>query len=246
MSIPRTLLVATLLVATLLVLPLGNAAAFPDRFAASYTLHAGDLEVGTTSVSLSPIGDGRFEYTSVSRATGVASLLGRREVRERSVWEPSGSQIRSLRYDYERRGTKERRVEVIFDWSAGRVTNHVNGETWQMEVPEPTFDRLNHLLALMRDLASGARSESYRVADGGKLKIYHFNHLGHERVSTAFGNLDTVVVERTQPGATRRTIFWFAPSFDFLPVQIEHREDSGSIVVRIRDASGFEDRDGDG
>ena len=241
MSIPRTLLAAILL-----TLPLPETAAFPDRFTASYTLHAGEMEVGTTDISLSPMGDGRFEYTTFSRTTGVASLLDKREVRERSVWEPSGSQIRSLRYDYERSGTKERRVEVIFDWNSGRVINHVNGETWQMEVPKPTFDRQNHLLALMRDLASGARPASYRVADGGKLKVYQFSHLGRERVSTTFGDLDTVVMERTQPDATRRTTFWLAPSFGFLPVQIEHREDNGSIVVRIRDTSGFETPEGNG
>ena len=241
MNVPRALFVILLL-----ALPSGMAAAFPDRFAASYTLHAGDLEVGTTKVSLAPMGDGRFEYTTVSRTTGVASLLGKREVRERSVWEPHEFRIRSLRYDYERRGSKERRVEVVFDWSAGRVTNHVNGETWQMPVPEPTFDRQNHILALMRDLAAGARPVSFQVADGGKLKTYHFSHLGQERVSTAFGELDTLVVERTQPGASRRTTFWFAPSFGYLPVQIEHREESGSIVVRIREASGFGDTDANG
>ena len=240
------MLVRALLVAMLMALPLVEATAFPDRFEASYTLHAGDLEVGTTRISLSPMSDGRFEYTTLSRTTGVASLLGKREIRERSVWEPAGSQIRSLRYEYERRGTKERRVEVIFDWSSGRVTNHVNGESWQMEVPDPTFDRQSHLLALMRGLASGAEPASYRVADGGKLKTYRFSHLGREHVSTAFGSVDTVVVERTLPGASRRTTFWFAPSFGYLPVQIEHREDSSSIVGRIRAVSGFEDRDADG
>ena len=241
MNIPRTLCVIMLL-----AVPWGMPAAFPDRFAASYTLHAGDLEVGTTSISLAPMGDGRFEYTTVSRTTGVASLLDKREVRERSVWEPHESRIRSLRYDYDRSGSKRRRVEVVFDWSAGRVTNRVNGETWQMPVPEPTFDRQNHILALMRDLASGVESESYQVADGGKLKTYHFSHLGRERVSTAIGDLDTLVVVRTQPGASRRTTFWFAPSFGYLPVQIEHREESGSIVVRIREASGFGDTNANG
>ncbi len=229
----------------LLALPLTGPLALPDRFAASYVLHAGDLEVGTTSIAQSPMGDGRFEYTSFSRATGIASLLDNREVRERSVWELSGSQIRPLRYDYKRRGAKERQVEVVFDPSSGTLTNRVNGETWQMEVPEPTFDRQSHLIALMRDLASGARPESYRVADGGKLKIYHFRHLGPDRVSTALGDLDTVVVERTVPGASRRTTFWLAPSFDYLPVQIEHLEDGTSIIARIREASGFEDRDGE-
>ena len=229
-----------LLVTILLALPAAEAAAFPGTFRAQYSLHAGDLEVGTTSISLSPIGDGRFEYITVSRTTGVASLLGKREVRERSIWEASDANIRALRYDYQRTGTKERQVKVVFDWSAGRVTNFVNGETWHMDVPDPTYDRQNHILALMRDLASGARPPSYRIADGGKLKTYQFRHRGRERVSTPLGSFEALVVERTQPGATRRTTFWFAPAFDFLPVQIEHREDKGSIIVRIRDVSGFE------
>ena len=241
MSIARSLLIAVFL-----ALPLAKPAAFPDRFDASYSLHAGDLEVGTTSVSLSPSGDGRFEYTTVSRTTGVASLLGLREVRERSVWEASGPHIRSLRYDYQRLGSKERQVEVVFDWSTGRVTNYVNGDIWHMDVPDPTFDRQNYVLALMRDLAAGARPSSYQIADGGKLKTYEFNHLGRERVSTALGSFETLVVERTQPDATRRTTFWCAPFFDYLPVQIEHREEKGSIFVRIRDASGFGQDEGEG
>ena len=235
-----------LVLVTLLALPPGGPAAFPDRFDAQYTLHAGDLEVGTTKVSLSPLGDGRFEYTTFSRTTGLAALLGKREIRERSIWEPTDPHIRSLRYHYERTGTKERHVEVIFDWSEGRVTNHVDGETWRMEVPEPTFDRQNHILALMRDLASGTRPSSYRIADGGKLKTYRFSHLGHARITTALGEFDTVVMERTRSGATRRTTFWLAPAFDYLPLRIEHREDGDTIVVRIRSASGFAEREENG
>ena len=230
--------------AMLFAASLTEPAAFPDRFEAHYTLHAGEVEVGATSVSLSPLRDGRFEYTSVSRTTGIASLLGRREIRERSIWERSGPGIRSLRYDYRREGDKERRVKVIFDWSTGRVTNRVNGETWHMAVPEPTFDKQNHLLALMQAIASGARPSSYRVADGGKLKTYLFRHLGPRRVSTALGSLDTLVVERTQAGAVRKTTFWLAPAFDYLPVRIEHRERNGTIVVRIRAASGFTEHEG--
>ena len=236
MSIPRTLAAALFC-----VLPLAEADAFPERFEVHYTLHAGDLEVGRTQVSLAPLGDGRFEYTTQSRATGVASLLDERKIRERSIWEFSGPQIRSLRYHYERRGEKERDVEVIFDWSTGQVTNHVDGETWLMEVQEPTFDGQSHLLALIRDLASGVQPSSYRVADGGEVKTYHFTHLGREEVSTLLGRFDTFVVQRTQPDATRQTTFWFAPALHHIPVQIEHREEQGSIFVHIRSASGLED-----
>ena len=213
--------------------------AFPERFQARYTLHAGGFEVGTTTVSLSPVSDGRYEYTAISRATGVAALLGFEEVRERSLWLRDESGIRSLRYTYDRRGRKERYVEVVFDWAKGRVTNHVNGERWHMAVPERTFDKQNHLLALMLDLASGARSSSYRVADGGKLKTYVFRYRGRQSISTPFGDLDTLMMERTRSGTDGKTTFWLAPSLDYLPVHIEHREGSSVIAVHIRGASGF-------
>ena len=218
---------------------ISESVAFPERFDARYTLHAGELEVGTTRISLSPLEGGRFEYTSVSRTTGMALLLERREVRERSVWELSDTQIRSLRYDYRREGSKERHVEVVFDWKEGRVTNHVNGQTWHMELSGPTFDRQNHVLALMRDLASGAQPSSYRIADGGRTKTYHFRHLGRDRISTALGDLDTWMVARDHPGSERQTTFWLAPAFDYLPVRIEHRENGVAIVAEIRAASGF-------
>ena len=213
--------------------------AFPDRFQARYTLHAGGLEVGTTTVSLSPVSDGRYEYIAISRATGVATLLGFKEVRERSLWLRGESGIRSLRYTYDRRGRKERRVEVVFDWSKGRVINTVDGQTWRMAVPERTLDKQNHLLALMLDLASGKRRMSYRVADGGKLKTYVFRYRGQQSISTPFGDLDTLVMERTRLGATRKTTFWLAPSLDYLPVHIEHREGNRLISMYIRAASGF-------
>ncbi len=236
------MLVRALSLAIPLVAWVAAAAAFPDRFDAHYTLHAGEFEVGTTRISLSPMGGGRFEYTTVSRSTGVATLLGRKEVRERSVWERTGARIRSLRYDYRREGNKERHVVVVFDWDAGRVTNHVDGETWHMAVPDPTFDRHSQILALMGELASGAQPSSYQVADGGKLKTYRLHHRGRQRISTALGEFDTVVVERAQPDSERTTTFWFAPALGYLPVQIEHRESSGSIRAHIRTVSGFPER----
>lgn len=213
--------------------------AFPDRFQARYTLHAGGLEVGTTTISLSPVSSGRYEYLTVSRATGVAALLGFEEIRERSVWQSGESGIRSLRYSYDRRGRKERRVEVIFDWSKGRVTNTVNGQNWHMSVPERTFDKQNYLLALMLDLASDKRRMSYRIADGGKLKTYVFRCLGKQSIETEIGDFDTVVMERIRANAKRKTVFWLAPSLSFLPVQIEHREGERLMTLHIRVASGF-------
>ena len=228
-----------LLAVALIAASTAEPVAFPDRFQARYTLHAGGFKVGTTNVSLTPVSDGRYEYVTVSRATGVAALLGFEEVRERSVWLRGESGIRSLRYSYDRRGRKERRVEVVFDWTTGRVTNTVDGETWRMVVPERTLDKQNHLLALMLDLASGKRRMSYRVADGGKLKTYTFRCLGEQSVETEIGEFDTVMMERIRARAKRKTVLWLAPSLSFLPVKIEHHEGDSLITMFIRAASGF-------
>ena len=80
---------------------------------------------------------------------------------------------------------------------------------------------------------------SYRVADGGKLKTYVFRYRGQHSISTPFGDVDTLVMERTRSGATRKTTFWLAPSLDYLPVHIEHREGNRLISMYIRAASGF-------
>ena len=216
-----------------------EADAFPERFDALYTLHMNKLKIGMTSVSLSPMSDGRFEYIVYSRAAGVAAILGKNEVRERSVSLRIEGQIRPLHYSYRRQGRKERHVEVSFDWDMARVTNKVNGHTWSMDVPLRTFDKQNHILALMQELALGAQPTAYQVADGGKLKTYAFRYVGREDLSTALGAFDTVVVERKREGATQTARFWFAPALEYLPVQIEYRDESKSVTARIRTVTGF-------
>ena len=221
-------------------LPLTSPGAFPDRFDVHYELHAGGLQVGTTRISLAPLENGRLDYTTFSRATGAAALLGRYEILERSILERAGSRLRPLHYTYRRSGRKPRRVEVFFDWAEGRAANHVGGGTWEMRIPEATLDKQSQLLVLMQDLASGKQPASYRVADGGRLKIYLFRYLGRQRISTALGDFDTLAVERTRADSTRKTTFWCAPALDYLPVRVEHREgDSHKIILRIRSATAF-------
>ena len=221
-------------------LPLTSPSAFPDRFDVHYELHAGGFQVGTTKISLAPLEGGHLEYTMFSRATGAAALLGKYEILERSVLERTGSGLRPLHYTYRRSGRKPRRVEVFFDWAEGRAANRVGGETWEMRIPEATLDKQSQLLVLMQDLASGKQPASYRVADGGRLKIYLYHYLGRQRISTALGDFDTLAVERTRADSTRKTTFWCAPALDYLPVRVEHREgDDHRLVLRIRSAADF-------
>ena len=211
----------------------GSGAEAPSLgFEASYELHSRGMTIGQTRLSLRPLGDGRFVYTSSSNATGLAALIRNDSIVERSKLRFEGDGIRSLGYHYTRDGgRKSRVVSVEFDWAAKEVRNTANGRSWRMAIPDGTLDKLNYLLALMRDLSRGNRHFAYPVADGGKLKRYALEFLGPDNVETYIGQLDTLKMRRSRKGGKRVTTIWCAPALGYLPVKVEHSEPDGEVLV---------------
>jgi hypothetical protein len=91
----------------------------------------------------------------------------------------------------------------------------------------------------MQDLASGVRETRYAVADGGKVKTYLLRVIGHERIETVLGDLDTVVVERRREGHGRVTLVWCAPTLRYLPVRVEQREEDGVAHLNLSSLEGI-------
>ena len=58
------------------------------------------------------------------------------------------------------------------------------------------MDKFNYMLALMRDLSRGKRRVEYPIADGGRLRRYVLASIGEERIETALGTFDAIVVRR--------------------------------------------------
>jgi len=217
------------------------ASGLPERFEALFTLRARGVDIGRTHWQLAPAGGGRYVYESHSETVGLAKLLRDERIEERSVWRfADGGGVRPLRYSYSRSGKREREVEVRFDWDRGRVHNTLNGESWTMPVENGTLDKLVYLLALMRDLGAGVRDTRYTVADGGKVKTYRMRVLRTERIDTALGALDALVVERRREGDDERlTLVWCAPALRYLPVRVEHRERDGTVYLELESVEGI-------
>jgi len=229
-------------VALLLAAGAGAAGTLPERFVAEFVLEAHGATVGRTTWSLAPGGEGRFVYESLTETAGVVALIRDDRIVERSVWRyGDDGGLRPLRYRYERTGKKARDVAIDFDWENGRVHNTAKGRTWELEVPAGTLDKLSYLLAMMRDFRGGARSVTYDIADGGKVKTYRLETRGEETLETALGPLDTVMVERLRDDDDEReTLLWVAPALDFLPVKVRHREKDGSVLVlRVESVDGI-------
>ena len=205
-------------------------------FTASYVLSRYGVEFGEVQRSVTAMADGRFEFKSVSQATGLLAKIRDDHIEERSLFLLRDGLPQPLDYAYHRTGGKERHVELNFDWQAARVTNMIGDDHWQMDIPNGTQDKLGFQLAIMLDLRRGATRFSYQVADGGSLKTYQFEQLGSEQVETELGMLETVKVRYTRAhNPNRVNVLWFAPALGYLPVRIEQVEPDGDrLQLHIR------------
>ncbi|MCP5149558.1 MAG: DUF3108 domain-containing protein [Ectothiorhodospiraceae bacterium] len=211
-------------------------------FEARYVVIAAGLAMGRSEVTLTANGDGTVVYQSDTRPTGIAALFdGARRV-ERSELRWLDGRPAPMRYRFERiGGRRDRREHVEFDRALGTARGQDRSGTWQVQFPAAAQDRLSVQLGLMRDLGRPGADLDYQVVDGGRLKGYRFERIGTDRTRSPYGKLDTVVVRRVRDDDTRETTMWCAPSLDFLPVRIEHRERDGQVIVmELESVTGIE------
>lgn len=203
-----------------------------QAFRAEYVVeHDGEI-VARTRLSLQKNVNNHWKYRSRSHPTGwLASMMGL-EVSEESTWTwDNGIKIKEYRYD---RAGKEKHVNLEFNWQDKIVTNVINGDPWQMEIPEGTLDKLSINLALAAHLMSSETDVSFPVADGGKLKTYDFKVLGKETLETDIGRLNTIKVSRNKRGRKdKQATIWLAPSKNHLVVKME-KADKDDEVVTVR------------
>ncbi len=218
-----------------------GAAPLPSTFKAHFNLYSGDLRVGETTWTLKSVGKDRRLYQSQSNATGLISLFRQRKILEQSEWHEKDGILLPLSYLYERSGgSRERRMEIAFDWQQGIAHHTIRGDTWRLPIQKGTVDKLSYLLLLMRDLTDGKREMRYPIADGGRLKTYHLKVIGEELLETALGPLKTLKVQRLRESGKRNTVVWCAIRYGYFPVQIGHREKDGTrVVLRINSLEGL-------
>jgi hypothetical protein len=200
-------------------------------FRAQYIVEQDDDMIARTSVSLSSAGKNRWLYRSDSEPTGwLASMLGI-TITQQSEWTWHDG-IKTLTYRYDRTG-KEKHVHMIFDWQQMKVTNIINGDPWQMEMPDATQDKLGITLALMAHLAQSETDTSFPVADGGKLKTYDYKVLGKQSLDTALGKINTITVSRNKRGRSKakEATLWLAPDLGYLMVRMEKPDKDGEMAV---------------
>lgn len=163
--------------------------------------------------------DGQFLFKSTAKNLFV-------DVREQSRFVLEQGKIRPLEYQYHRKGAGKNRDAILtFDWEKKRVLNDVQQIPWKMDVMPGTLDKVGYQLQIRVDLKRAAAAGTpltelhYVVADGGRLKDYHFQVMAEETLKTSLGQITAVRIERVRHRKNRTTIFWLAPDYDFLLVK---------------------------
>lgn len=201
----------------------------PERFTAIYIVKKGFMDIGEVKRTLTPQGNGKYLFESVTSTTGMASWVVKGTITERSIWSLVNGMIQPQQYFYERTFGKGKLVRLDFDWVKNSVTNNVGKNPWTMPLEPGTMDKLVYQIALMRDMAPGKRDYTFKIADGGKLKTYQAVVLGEEITDTPLGKFPSIKITRV--GDKRGTTLWCAPKLGYLPVRIEQTDDDEFTAV---------------
>ena len=231
------------LLSVLLCLPVNSQATqgLPVAFKADYSIYRKGAKIAKMQRRFSRRDDGYYVYRSETRTTGLVSLFRKDRIVEETTWTATGGDLYPSHYTYDHTGgKKDRHVIVDFDWDNKVITNSLNGASWEMPAQSRIMDKLLYQLAIMKDLKAGRRPLSYTIADGGKIKPYHFEVLGEETIKTHLGQFKAIKLKRHKPNSRRQSTLWCVPALDYLPVRLENIEKDGQKTrVEIRSLVGI-------
>lgn len=211
-------------------MPAGFAKPLPT-FEARYTLFDGKKQIGTTRITLSKATNGYVFETQSSGEGGVAGLLGAK-INERSEFGYQGEIMQPLRYRYQQKvAFSDRRRDIDFDWSANRIRETEKKKPVDYAATAGTLDRHLVVLALARDLASGAKTFVHPVAYKGEVSPWEFRNQGVETIQTALGPISAIKMKRERENKSRVTTSWHAEKYGYLPIKIEQVEPDGDRYV---------------
>lgn len=137
-------------------------------------------------------------------------------------------QPRTTHYVHEFKGFGQHRYHHMdFQWNPPMVHNESEDDQESLEIPENTLDELTILLRGRCVFATGDKGYKVTSVYGDKLRTHHFEVIDREIIDTPMGKLDTLLVEKKREGDSkekRRTLFWVAPSLDYMVVKARHIE----------------------
>jgi len=194
-------------------------------FSVYFEVNFRGMNAGTASLELARDNGGAWRYVSRNNARGLFRLAFPGEIRQTSVFSIIDSEVRPLRYNADDgTNSKERDIQLQFDWSAGRVRGVAENARVDLPIESGLQDGMSVQIALLRALARGETPTGFKLIDKDEIKDYVYSAEKPVRLKTPMGELDTVVWSSHRPNSNRLTRVWYAPTLGYMPVQAERRK----------------------
>ncbi len=190
--------------------------------------------LGNATFTLRPADSGTWLFESKANASGIASLFVHSSFSEKSHFTLHAGNLRPLHYSYTDSGNPDHDESIEFDWIKNLAYDTKDKKTKRVTIQPGILDRLSAQLFLSRHLSLGLKLPgTISIVKGGKIKHYHFTRKGKDLLATPAGDFETVIVMREDPQSRRRTIFWLAPKYQWLPVKMQQREPGKATITFV-------------
>jgi Protein of unknown function (DUF3108) len=200
-------------------------------FSAKYRAEWKNISVGTSELELKPDAQpGHYLYTWTITAHGIFRMVYRDDLIQKSWFSLRDEHVRPVKYSAVD-GASSANLE--FDWQSGRVRGMTEKKQVDLALEKNTQDVMSIQVEVMLDLKNGNLPKTFQVLDRDEVKEFIYAEEGAVKLSTAIGNLDTVIVSSQRAGGNRILKMWFAPSLGYVPVQAERTRD-GKLEFAMR------------
>ncbi len=198
-------------------------------FSATYSFSYGNKSLGDATRKLTQQGN-QWQYKFSSKIPLIGSAV------ETSKFTFANGQIQSQSYQ---RQTKilvhSDTVSINFKPAQKQIITKRKDQQRTLVWQNKVLDDLNAELQVREDLKSGGLKGNYTIASYKKVSTRQFVKEGSEKVKAADGKLyDTVKVRLKHDSADKSTIFWLAPSLDYLPVKVTHQDDDNTYGLLLK------------
>lgn len=199
-------------------------------YAATYQFNLNGQLTGTATRVLSKQADNQYRY-QFNAAAMIANA------NELSDFKFDGQKVQSLHYENTKQILfKTKKSTVDFDWVKNQANAQRNGEALQYAVTElNTLDPLNLEIQIRQDLSKKSTLKGkYSLGDAKGLNPLAFELEGAEKITTPYGEIDTIKVSRVHQSSDRKTQFWLAKSLNYLPVKVVQIDDGAMYTIELQ------------
>lgn len=206
---------------------LAAARAFGDDslspYVAEYDVRYGRMAVGTSRTELTRADD-HWVMETTSTASGFARVIASGTLRQRSEFDATAEGLRPRRYSFDD-GTSRtgRDISLHFDWDAARVRGTAEDKAVDVATVQGLQDAASMQALVIARLRAGREPGTVAMIEKDKLKYYRYSLVRRETLTTAIGEVETVVYRAARDGSDRETLTWHAPKLGYAAVQAEQR-----------------------